>query len=72
MLLYLFAIINNMAKAARVINIALLMVAAILLMTWVFSGSITGQVSYTMDGAEPECKFISADDSSNEIKNIFI
>ena len=70
MFLYVFTPINNMAKALRIANVLLLLVAAFLLMTWVFSGSITGQVSYTMSCAEPECRFISADDFSNEIENI--
>jgi len=37
---------------------------------WVFSGSITGYFSYSLDSSEPRCLFISADGDSSEIEDI--
>ena len=45
----------------RLINILLISIAAIMLLTWTFSGSITGHVSYSLDSSEPYCKFVTMD-----------
>jgi len=59
-----------MGRALRAINILLLIVAAFLLMTWIFSGSTTGFVSYSLSSEEPKCKFISSDDYAHDIENL--
>ncbi|MBD3262819.1 hypothetical protein GF374_00375 [Candidatus Woesearchaeota archaeon] len=59
-----------MVRIHRSVNIILLIVAAFILMTWVFSGTTTGYVGYKLNSEQAKCRFMSADDMSNEIKDI--